>query len=115
MPDSTPRKCITCFGTGEVGGERGPEDCRDCHGTGQLASAASIFQERLRQIETTAATVDGDLQGDLRWLTFELRKSRSALIQVLAASQDLDDDDPLVKRIRFATNEALGLYETTEV
>ena len=112
MPDTTPRQCITCFGTGEVGGERGPEDCRDCHGTGELASAASVFEDRLRRIEKSASRVDGELQSDLRWLMFEARKSRSALIQVLAAGQELDDEDPLVKKIRFAANEALWLYET---
>lgn len=88
------------------------EDCGDCHGTGQLASAASVVEERLRRIEGSASRVDGELQEDLRWLIFEARKGRSALIQILAAAQDLDDNDALAKRIRFAANEALGLYET---
>lgn len=115
MPDTSPRKCITCFGTGEVGGERGPEDCRDCHGTGQLASAASVAEERLRRIEASTretAHLEAELERDVNWLIFEVRKSRSALVQILAAAQDLDDGDALVKRIRFAANDALGLYET---
>ncbi len=113
MPNETPRKCITCFGTGEVGGEGGLEDCGDCHGTGQLGSAASVVEERLRRIEAATGRIDGELQEDLRWLIFEARKGRSALVQILAAAQDLDDNDALAKQIRFAANEALGLYTTT--
>lgn len=113
MPTTPSRGCITCFGTGEVGGDRGVEDCRDCHGTGRLGSGAVIAEERLRKIEAAAERLDGELQGDLRWLVFEVRKSRSALVQVLAAGQELDDDEALVKRIRFVANDALGLYETT--
>jgi hypothetical protein len=70
-----------------------------------------LVEWRIRAIEKAHGDRRDEPAQDVRWLAFELRRSRAALLQVLALSHELDDGDPLVKRIRFLTNDALGVYE----
>jgi hypothetical protein len=50
---------------------------------------------------------------DIAWLIHELRKSRRALMAILTRCQDADDGDAFAAAIRYAANEALGLYDVT--
>ena len=45
------------------------------------------------------------------WLVHELRRSREALVQILARCQDADEGDATAREIKYQANEALGLYE----
>jgi hypothetical protein len=55
------------------------------------------------------AAPDDEAAQDLRWIAFELRRSRAALRQVLALSRDLTDDDPRARRLRLLASDALVL------
>jgi hypothetical protein len=46
----------------------------------------------------------------MRWLVAEVRRAHHALLQILAASQDGDEDDPILTRIKFLANDVLSVY-----
>jgi hypothetical protein len=104
-------KCGSCYGQGEVPTEAGPAACPDCGGTGVLPPHDVLVEWRLRAIEKAHADKRDESAQDVRWLAFELRRSRAALLQVLALSHDLSEGDPLAQRIRFLANDALGVYQ----
>jgi len=93
-------------------GERGPGDCPDCGGTGRLPSRATLVDWRSRDIDRAAASGRALSPDDARWLISELRTARSALTQIIALAHDIEGNEAIAVRIRFAANKALGLYET---
>lgn len=103
------QRCATCYGTGETGSEYGPQTCVDCAGLGQLPSGVVLTERRLRELERIHAGA-GELGDDVRWLVAEVRRARHSLLQILAASQDLPEEDPIGAKIRYLSNEVLGLY-----
>jgi hypothetical protein len=70
---------------------------------------------RARDIERAlicGAPVEGE---HVRWLIAELRRARDALTQVIALAHDAQEQDEFALRVRFAANQALGLYEMKSV
>jgi len=102
--------CATCYGEGVVGSLHGPATCSDCHGIGTLPTATVLTERRLRELELTHGERGDQLGKDVQWLTTEVRRAHHALIQILAASQDADDDDALAAQIRGLSNSILGFY-----
>jgi hypothetical protein len=49
-------------------------------------------------------------EDDVRWLAAEVRRSRDALLQILARCQDAADSDTLAAEVRHLANGCLGLY-----
>jgi hypothetical protein len=47
----------------------------------------------------------------VRWLAFELRRAREALLRIVSRSQDADEDDQLARDVRHVAVEALALYQ----
>jgi hypothetical protein len=69
---------------------------------------------RLRDLERAHAGHTGGCSEDVSWLVHELRKHRSALVEVLTRCQDAGDSSPLFVELRHLANVALGLYPTTK-
>jgi hypothetical protein len=46
----------------------------------------------------------------VRWLAMELRRSRDALLQILARCQDAPETDTMAAEIRYLANGCLTLY-----
>ena len=111
MIPETARACQTCHGEGQVPSEIGPAACPDCGGSGTLPSRDVLIDWRVSEIERVHVGQADEVSPHIRWLAFELRKARQALSQVIALSQELEDDSPIAQRIRFVANDALGLYE----
>lgn len=105
---TSPQKCATCYGEGEVASEFGPQSCSDCGGLGQLPSATVLAERRLRELERIHST--GEVGDDVRWLVAEVRRSQHVLMQIMAAAQDAPEQDVICKKIRFLSNEVLGVY-----
>jgi hypothetical protein len=103
------QKCHDCNGEGAIFRDFGPEACTSCFGLGELPPASVLCERRLRELES-AYTKPGETGQDVRWLIGEVRRAHHALLQILAASQDLSSDDDLAKRIRFLANDVLGVY-----
>ena len=103
-------KCLTCYDSGEIVTELGPVDCPDCAGDPGAVSPWGQTERRLRDIEQRYAGKP-DLGDDVRWLVFELRKARSALLQILARCQDAPDGDGLAAEVRHWVNEATRMYD----
>lgn len=103
--------CLSCQGSGEVGTDSGPEPCPDCFGGGKALSAGTRLEWRMSQIETTCGRLGRDAEADVLWLVHELRRSRAALLQILARCQDADDADATAREIKYAANEALEVYD----
>ena len=102
--------CLTCDDSGEIGTDGGPEPCPDCFGGGSAVTAQARTEWRLARIESGLARLDRDTQADVRWLLHELRRCRSALLQILSRCQDADGDDDLARAAKYAANAALELY-----
>jgi len=102
-------KCATCFGEGALFRDLGPETCPDCCGLGELPSASVLRERRLRELEHLYARRTEDSR-DVRWLIAEVRRSQHALLQILAASQEVGGADAIAQKIRFLANDVLGLY-----
>jgi hypothetical protein len=103
----TTNGCASCYGTGEIVTETGPVDCPDCMGVGRTPRG-EVLEWRLRDVERA----HGDHQAcvtDLRWLIFELRRHRKALVDIFTRCQDLDDA-ALATELRHLANTALDLY-----
>ena len=109
---ASPQKCATCYGEGEVASEYGPQSCADCGGLGSLPSATVLTERRLRELERIHDA--GEVGEDVRWLIAEVRRSQHAMIQILAASQDAPQEDPICKKIRFLSNQVLGVYTAVD-
>ena len=66
---------------------------------------------RLRDIEAAHVGTAHGCEADVRWLAFELRRAREALLRIVSRSQDADDDDQLARDVRHVAIEALSLYQ----
>jgi len=113
MDQSKHVKCWTCYGDGVVSGHRGPESCPDCAGAGTLASPLVLTERRLRELERSYDERGDAASRDVSWLIAEVRRSQHALVQILAASQDADENDALAKRIKYLANDVLRVYAPT--
>jgi hypothetical protein len=102
--------CRSCEGQGTVFRDYGPEPCESCLGTGQLPSASVLTEQRIREIEKSYEGRDLEAGLHVRWLAAEVRRAHHALLQILAASQDLEADDAIAKKIRFLANDILSVY-----
>lgn len=102
-------KCSTCYGSGEVVSEFGPEACPDCAGAPGEVGDWQQTERRLRDIEQRHAGAPA-VDADLKWMMFELRRSRQALLRILSRCQDAGADDELAAEIRFYVQEATGMY-----
>jgi hypothetical protein len=69
----------------------------------------TLVEWRLREIERAHGSRDDDVAKDIKWLAFELRRSREALTELLALADEVDEPSVLT-RMRFIANRALGLY-----
>jgi len=105
-------KCRTCYGEGSVPTDEGPVACPDCGGAGMLPHHDTLVEWRLREIERAHGSRDDDVAKDIKWLAFELRRSREALTELLALTEEVDEPAVLT-RMRFIANRALGLYSVT--
>jgi hypothetical protein len=65
---------------------------------------------RLREIERAFGGGATEMAEAVRWIAFELRRARSALTAIIAASEDIPEM-PELTRLRFIANRALRLYE----
>jgi hypothetical protein len=106
-----PQSCATCYGQGEVVTEQGPSVCPDCMGDGKLLGRLERTEWRLRDIESAHRGDQHGCEPDVRWLVAELRRSREALLRILARSLDADTDDALAADVKYEANQALGLYK----
>jgi hypothetical protein len=109
--------CLTCYGSGETATEGGLQSCPDCYGAGKALSRTTKLEWRLREIERvyhpSSREVHGkaEAQRDINWLVHELRRSREALVRILARCQDADETDALARDVKYQANEALGIYD----
>ena len=114
MGDTQSEKCSTCYGEGSTPSEHGPLTCADCGGTGMLPSGLVRTEWRLRELERIYAPRGGDVEQEILWLATEVRRAHHVLLQILAASDDTDEQTPTLTRIKFLANEVLGVYPTTK-
>src|SRR5580765_6526936 len=105
---SDDNKCFTCYDSGEVVTELGPEVCPDCAGAPGAVGDWQQTERRLRDIEQRHVGVP-NVDADLRWLLFEVRRSRLALLRILTRCQDAGGDE-LAREIRFYVQQATGMY-----
>jgi hypothetical protein len=103
--------CATCLGEGEIGTEYGPVSCPDCFGEGRHIALAERAEWRMRDIERAHSDDAHGCARDMRWLVFELRRSRDALQQILARCADEDESNTLATDVKFVANQVLELYE----
>jgi hypothetical protein len=112
---TTTSRCQTCFGTGEVGGPHGVVACPDCFGLGTLPSSMVLVERRLRDLESRYAAAGSQAALDVRWLVDEVRRSRHALVQILAAGADAqgasDADRALSSKMLFLANDVLDYFQ----
>jgi hypothetical protein len=117
MTKSTGRSaqaCATCYGEGTTG-DLGP--CPDCAGMGVLPSGLVLTEWRLRELERNYGKQGGEAGQDVAWLISEVRRAHHALLQILAASQDMEHDAQddagryeAARKAQFLANEVLGMY-----
>ncbi len=100
--------CGTCYGQGVASSDLAP--CADCGGVGRLPGALVLTERRLRELEQSYGARGGETESDVRWLVGEVRRAQHALVQILAASQDADDDDAIATKIKFLANDVLHVY-----
>ena len=65
----------------------------------------------MRDIERAHSDDAHGCARDMRWLVFELRRSRDALQQILARCADEDESSTLATDVKFVANQVLELYE----
>jgi hypothetical protein len=109
MSEPVSERCSSCHGAGEIGTENGPTVCPDCFGEGRQLDSLERTEWRLRDIER-AHQASSESSVEVRWLIFELRRTREALLQILSRCQD-EGPEGLGAEVRFVANRALGLYE----
>lgn len=102
--------CLTCYGQGEVVNDFGSAACPDCGGAGTLPPQNVLADWRISAIEQHYNGDPSQAAQDVGWLAFELRRTRHALMQVLALAQDSAQDSALAQRMQFLANDALGVY-----
>lgn len=102
--------CLTCYGEGEVSGDYGSTACPDCGGAGILPPQNVLADWRISAIEKHYHGQPTQAAQDINWLAFELRRTRHALMQVLALAQDAAQDSAVAHRIQFLANDALCVY-----
>lgn len=110
MSSTTSDRCTTCYGEGETVSEQGPQVCPDCFGDGKPLGQRTKMEWRLRHIESEHRGSGRESEADVLWLVHELRRSREALLCILARCQDADEGDAVALAIKYHANEALGLY-----
>lgn len=104
-------RCASCHGGGEIGTDYGPVTCPDCFGEGRQLGSLERIEWRLRDIERNHKSGTHGCEPDVHWLIHELRRSREALVHILARCQDESAGPPeLAAAVQFAANRALGLY-----
>ena len=103
--------CLTCYGAGETVTESGPRICPDCFGEGSSGARGTKLEWRLRAIESAYRGSGRETEADVLWLVHEVRRSREALLRILARCQDADDSDVLARDVKYQANEALGVYD----
>jgi hypothetical protein len=74
-----------------------------------LPSPLVLTEWRLRELER-AYGERGQAGQDVSWLIAEVRRAHHVLVQILAASQDADENDAIASKIRFLANEVLRVY-----
>jgi hypothetical protein len=102
--------CLTCYGTGEVVSEVGSQSCPDCYGDGQPVGRGATMEWRLRDIERAQRGSARENELDVMWLVHELRRSREALMRIVARCEEPAESDELALEVRHLANEVLGLY-----
>jgi hypothetical protein len=110
MNEQALERCTSCHGAGESGTDNGPTVCPDCFGEGRQLDSLERTEWRLRDIERAHQGTAHGCDGEVRWLVFELRRTREALLQILSRCQDDSANSSLAAEIQFAANRALGLY-----
>jgi hypothetical protein len=103
--------CLTCYGTGEVVSENGVAPCGDCYGGGRSLDRGTTMEWRLRDLERAYRGQGRDSEADVLWLVHELRRSREALLRIVALSDDTTDAAQLAHEVKHTANEVLGLYD----
>ena len=110
MSSAGGKACETCYGEGRVPSDEGMIDCPDCGGAGTLPSDATAVEWKLRAIEQVHVDRGDQIALDIRWLAFELRRAREALVEALSLAEDMDES-PTRSRLLFVSNRALNLYD----
>jgi len=105
--------CGTCYGEGSIASESGPLACADCAGEGVLPSGLVRTEWRLRELESIYATMTGEQAQDIGWLIGEVRRAHHVLLQILAVSQDAENEAVSLTRIKFLANDVLSVYPAT--
>jgi len=109
----TEKKCLTCHDSGELVTEFGPTACPDCAGEPGAVGSWEQAERRIRDIEQRYND-DVDTGADVRWLAFELRRSRGALLRILTLCQDAQAEDALAAQVRHLVNDAMNLYRVDD-
>jgi hypothetical protein len=111
MSEAASARCTSCQGAGEIGTDNGPTVCPDCFGEGRTLDSLERTEWRLRDIERVhRGPSPHGCDGEVRWLIFELRRTREALVRILSRCQD-GDANGLAAEVQYTANQALGLYE----
>jgi hypothetical protein len=103
--------CLTCYGTGEVVTEMGAQSCPDCYGNGKPLGRGTTMEWRLRDVERVHRGSGRESEADVLWLVHELRRSRDALMRIVARCEDTGGSDELALELKHLANDVLGLYE----
>lgn len=90
--------------------EQGPEACPDCYGEPKKAPS-ELVEWRLRDIERAHNGTAHGCEAEMRWLIFQVRKQRQALMHILSRCQD-EGATTFVAELKHIANEALGLYRS---
>ncbi len=107
---------MSCGGSGELPTDYGPRDCPDCGGTGELPSRATLTEWRTRDFSRTLNAENSQLsRQDALWLIAELRRTRTALTEIIALAHDIRDEHQIALRIRMVASDAIGLYDQVPV
>jgi hypothetical protein len=114
MSETAPGYCTSCYGTGEIVNEQGAVACPHCFGDGGASNAGAKVEWRLREIERLHRASGLESEADVLWLVHELRRSREALLRIVARCQDAHETDALALDIKYQANEVLGLYEARQ-
>ena len=111
---SVGQSCGNCYGEGQVPTDAGPVACPDCGGAGVLPTNNVLVEWRAGAVERAHGAGQDQIAQDVRWLVFELRRSRLALTKMLALAEEMGED-PAAQQLRFIANQALGLYPISDL
>ena len=107
------QSCGNCYGEGQVPTDAGPVACPDCGGAGVLPTNNVLVEWRAGAVERAHGAGQDQIAQDIRWLVFELHRSRLALTKMLALAEEMGED-PAAQQLRFIANQALGLYPISD-